>query len=184
MKISELPSLISLQRNTLIPVSLSNRNHKVTLGQILDEAAKAVVAFGEIKDRTSSVTIAKGNAGLTAGTVIFDTTDNRFYLAVLNTANGSGQTIESWTYYEIWRDSWQFYDEKNAVRTDAIFSDDNGRFYNFKDKGLMRAGISQEEADRIELSKWIKLTDEEEMEKLIESGQADDGKIRYTTEES
>lgn len=185
MKISQFQQLTELQRDILIPISVSGRNLKVTLGQILDEAAKAVVPFGTIQDRPASVTIVAGSDNFTSttGSVVFDTTDRRFYLAVNNTASGSGQTIQSWTYYRAWKGAWQFFDEKGAVRRDAIFSDSTGRFYTFNGSTLIRAGISQEEADIIEISKWLKVQTEEDMERLIAAGEANDGRIRYVPEE-
>ena len=185
MKISEFQQLTNLQRDILIPISISGRNLKVTLGQILDEAAKAIVSFGKVQDRPASVNIVAGSDSFknNAGMVVFDTTDKRFYLAVQNTASGSGQTIQSWTYYRAWDGSWQFFDSTGAVRKDAIFSDSTGKFYTFNGSALIRAGISQEEANLIELSKWVKIDSEEDMERLIAAGLAGDGKIRYIPED-
>ena len=183
MKISQFQLLANLQRETLIPVSINGRNLKITLGQILDASAAAIVPFTGIQNRPESVIIVEGSDTTTQRSVIFDTQDNRFYMAIQNTAAGSGASIESWTYYKKWAGSANFFDADGRVRTDAIFCDAEGRFFSFNGTSLTRAGISDAEAKLIEMADWLEVATEEDMENLIKAGITADDRVRFIPEE-
>lgn len=182
MKISELEQLSALQRDILIPISVSGQNFRVRLGQILDQMKKAILHYSTTQARPSSVNFVAGNDTITNGTIIYDTANKRFYMAVKNTASGAGSTIESWTYYQTWNGSWQFFDDDGKTSRDAIFCDADGKFYVFDGNQLIRAGMTQEEMGKLTSSSWKKVT-EEEMDRLVQTGATIEGQVYYSTEE-
>ena len=183
MKISQFQLLSNLQRETLIPVSINRRNLKITLGQILDACSAAIVPFECVQDRPASVVIVDGSDDIEQERVIFDTQDNRFYMAVLNSSPGAGLTIENWTYYRMWDGYGNFFNSAGEVRMDAVFCSADGRFYTFNGDKLNRAGLTEGEASLIKMAQWLEVASEEDMEKLIANGSADDGLVRYIAEE-
>ena len=184
MKISQFQLLANLQRETLIPVSIHGKNLKITLGQILDASAAAIVPFATVQDRPSSVNIVNGSDTVAQRSVIFDTQDNRFYMAIHNAmSDQTGNTIDNWTYYRNWEGSANFFNADGEVREDAIFCDAQGRFFSFNGTTLTRAGISDAEARLIEMADWLEVATEEDMENLINAGITADDRIRFIPEE-
>lgn len=183
MKISELTQISAIRRDIRIPLSIAGQNMSITLGQIIDAISQDVVPFSRIADTGVSIQYVSGSPSVNTGVVVFDKATNKFYLAIGRATTSAGQILKQWTYYSDWNTHDSFYDEQGSVRTDCLFVNTDGVLYRFNGATLIRAGLTEDEANQIRLATAIQVADEEEMERRIAAGEFEAGQLYFTAEE-
>lgn len=183
MKISELTQISAIRRDIRIPLSIAGQNMSITLGQIIDAISQDVVPFSRIAAQNGITQYVAGSPSANIGVVVFDKATNKFYKAIGSSATSAGQLIKKWTYYSNWDTHDSFYDEQNNIRTDCLFIDTDGKLYRYNGTTLIRAGLTEDEANQIRLSTAIQVADEEEMERRIAAGEFEAGQLYFTAEE-
>lgn len=182
MKISELAQIARIRRDIRIPLAIQGENMSVTMGQILDAISQDVVAFDIIRGGGGSVQYAPGSPTVSTGSVIFDNTTGKFYLATSSTIPSAGMTITTWTYFQNWLTRDSYYGDDGEVREDCLFRAEGGRLYYYEDGKLKSAGVTDEQAKQIRHSTPIKVESEDKMNELIDIGAVEDGQLYYVAE--
>lgn len=182
MKISELPRLTKVRRDVEIPLAIMGENRNVTLGQILDAVSRDIVPFGMVQGNVNNVQYIANTPGPSDGTILFDTMTDRFYCATSSTSDVLGQQETTWSYYQLWDNLDDYYNE-SSVRTDCLFRASDGRLYFFDGTTLKSAGLTDEQAKAIAHATPIEVESEEVMEQIIAAGEYDDGQLYFVAEE-
>lgn len=183
MKISELTQISAIRRDIRIPLSIAGQNMSITLGQIIDAISQDVVPFSRISSTDVAIQYVAGSPAANIGVVVFDKATNKFYTAIGRASTVAGQLVRQWTYYSNWNTHDSFYNEEGEIRTDCLFVDTDGKLYKYNGTTLIRAGLTEDEANQIRLSTAIQVADEEEMERRIAAGEYEAGQLYFTAEE-
>lgn len=182
MKISELAQITKVSRDIILPLAIQGENKSITMGQILDAISKDVVVFDVIRGGGGTVQFAPGSPAASIGSVIFDTTTGKFYLAYAITESIAGVIVTTWTYFQNWATHDKFYNSGGNVRSDCLFRASDGRLYYYEGGNLKSAGLTDEQAKQIRHSTPIKVDSEAKMEQLISTGAVEDGQLYYVAE--
>lgn len=182
MKISALNKLISVTRDAIIPVAVSGQTLSVTVGQLADILTSNVVLFYGSAPSGLSVTVAPGNT-VASTPIVYDPTQKQFYAAFGCTFDADGNMTNATAYYEQWDERGLFYDENNKIRTNCIYLAENGGLYKFNGTDLISAGLTDAQTHQLKLATPIRVDSEEEMERMINDGETEEGQIYYTPEE-
>lgn len=180
MKISELLKSGSIVRAMEIPVAIAGENRSLTLGQIMDALATAIVPFSWVELKTFSfVQIATGAATVKLPIVFYN---GKFYALQETTTTVSGVTTTQAVLYTEFGNKDRFYDDNGSVRTDCLFISSEGRLYRFFDNKLISAGITDEQARQIKLLTPEPVASESALKAMEDAGLIVPGQLYYIPE--
>lgn len=179
MKISELSQIQSIRRDIMIPLSVAGKNMSISLGQIMDANADSIVQFDRVFSDTKNAGYVDGQGPSGIGVVVFDTQTSTFRLAVGNFSLNGDTT---WVLYSAWDTSASYLGNDGTPRKDCLFVTADGDLYVYTTK-LKRVGITDNQANQIELSTPVLIASEEAMAEMIANGECIEGQIYYVAEE-
>lgn len=181
MKISELLQSGSIDRAMQIPVAISGENVKLTLGQLIDALATAIVPFSHINTKT--YTYAQSGIGKPTLRLPIVWMMNGFYALQETTTSVSGILRRQAVIYRQFDGSERFYGDNNQVRTDCLFISNDGRLYRYNGTDLISAGISEAQAQQLKLLTPIEVESETALQNMEAAGQIVPGQIYYIPED-
>lgn len=180
MKISELLKSESIVRAMEIPVAIAGENRSLTLGQIMDALATAIVPFDRVELKTFSfVQIATGAATVKLPIVFYN---GKFYALQETTTTVSGVTTTQAVLYTEFGSKDLFYDDNGSVRTDCLYISNEGRLYRFFGNKLISAGITDEQAQQIKLLTPEPVASESALKAMEDAGLIVPGQLYYIPE--
>lgn len=176
MKISELLPLSQLQAAATIPVAIAGENRSITLGQIIAAVNSSIVMFDEILPDTMARNYATGST-LKPTVIMWDPQTKKFYAGLYN------DTIENHVilYTEFARKG-EFYTE-DQVRQDCLYITPDGRLYAYNGSDLISAGLTNEQANLLQLLTPKAIASESVLEAMELAGEIVPGQIYYIPEE-
>lgn len=180
MKISELPKSGSIVRAMEIPVAIAGENLSLTLGQIMDALATAIVPFSKVELKTFSfVQIATGASAVKLPIVFYN---GKFYALQETTTTVSGVTTTQAVLYTEFTSKDRFYDDSGNVRSDCLYISNEGRLYRFFGNKLISAGITDEQAQQIKLLTPEPVASEGALKAMEDAGLIVPGQLYYIPE--
>jgi hypothetical protein len=180
MKISELLKSGSIARAMEIPVAIAGENRSLTLGQIMDALATAIVPFNRVELKTFSfVQIATGASTVKLPIVFYN---GKFYALQETTTTVSGVTTTQAVLYTEFASKDRFYDDSGNMRTDCLFIAGDGRLYRHTGTELISAGLTDAQAEQIKLLTPIPVESEDALAALETAGEIVPGQIYYIPE--
>lgn len=182
MKISALNQLDTITRNISIPVATGGQTLRVTLGQLLEVLTASVVFFKGIAPSGLNLVLAPGST-ISDVHIVYDPDRNKFVAAYNCTFDDEGNMTNASAYYKYWTERNLFYDDNDNIRTDCIFLAENGGMYKFNGTELISAGLTDKQAQQLRLNTPIRVSTEEEMERMIADGETVEGQLYYVPEE-
>lgn len=180
MKISELLKSGSIDRAMEIPVAIAGENRSLTLGQIMDALATAIVPFNRVELKTFSfVQIATGTTTVKLPIVFYN---GKFYALQETTTTVSGVTTTQAVLYTEFASKDRFYDDSGNVRSDCLYISNEGRLYRFFGNKLISAGITDEQAQQIKLLTPEPVASEGALKAMEDAGLIVPGQLYYIPE--
>lgn len=170
MKISELLSAGGIDRAMQIPVAISGENRSLSIGQIIDALAKAVLPFTQIvKTPPKYGAFSDGTPGSGPGiSIVYAAFDNRFYAMRVMGIPVSGVLQQHTTFYTNFNGVENYHDADGKPRTDCLYVAPSGRIYYYDGSAFISAGLTDAQAELL-----TKLTPQEvESETVLQNMEA------------
>lgn len=177
MKISELTPAEAATRGMRLPAAVAGETRSITLGQIIDAAAAAIVPFDGIDDTAYIF----GQTALGPTTedlpIVYRPQEGRFYARRISPGPQA-------VFYPAWPGSERYQtDGGPAPRADCLYIDPSGRLYRHDGTDLVRAGLTPAEARIIDLATPVEVADEATLRAMAQAGELDEGRIYYVAEQ-
>lgn len=163
-----------------VPVAIAGENRSVTLGQIIDALAAAIVPFSHIDETAYTFEQASTGAGPLNLPVVFR--NGKFYAVAIKKTTVSGKIIMQAVFYTDFTGKANFYDDEGNVRTDCLFIDREGRLYRYSGGTLVSAGITEEQAQQIKLLTPQPVESETALQAMEAAGLIVPGQLYYIPE--
>lgn len=182
MKISELLRSITISRAMLIPVAIAKENRSITLGQLIDALAASVALFDRIDEKAYAFDQTATAPATVAWPIVYRPKDKKFYGLSVQTVTTAGITSEHAVFYPDFIGKELFYDDNGAIRTDCLFLSRESRLYRYDGAALTSAGITQAQAEQLQLLTPKEVASETELQAMEEAGLIKPGQLYYIPE--